>query len=243
MQKHRSTRPALVAPFAALSALLIGGSFSPSAMACGQDDYIASVCVIATNRVPSGYRIANGDLLNIQQYAALYSLLGNTFGGTPGTNFALPDLRGKVIVGTSPQLAYGTSGGAASTTLNLGQLPAHNHVLAPGTASLANVTFTASTTGLTLMGNATVGTLPGPANGTLAQPTGPAAKIYNAGPPNVAMATGSIGGTLNGTIQSGTANLTGSTAVAGASQPVSTMPPYLSLNYFIAVNGIYPNFD
>jgi hypothetical protein len=36
---------------------------------------------------------ANGSLLSIQQYTALFSLMGNTFGGDGISTFALPDLR------------------------------------------------------------------------------------------------------------------------------------------------------
>jgi microcystin-dependent protein len=40
-----------------------------------------------------GWMQCRGQLLPIQQYAALYSLLGNNFGGDGRTTFAVPDLR------------------------------------------------------------------------------------------------------------------------------------------------------
>ena len=45
---------------------------------------------------PSGWFACNGQLLPISQYTALFSLLGTQFGGDGRSNFALPDLRGRV---------------------------------------------------------------------------------------------------------------------------------------------------
>lgn len=44
---------------------------------------------------PQGWTFCHGQLLNIQQYTALFSLLGTTYGGDGVHNFALPDLRPK----------------------------------------------------------------------------------------------------------------------------------------------------
>lgn len=55
--------------------------------------------------------ICNGQFLKIASYQSLYNLIGTTFGGDGITTFAVPDLRGKTIVGSG-----GTSG------LSIGQL-------------------------------------------------------------------------------------------------------------------------
>lgn len=43
---------------------------------------------------PAGWATCDGQLLKIDREAALYTLLGNKFGGDGETTFALPDLRG-----------------------------------------------------------------------------------------------------------------------------------------------------
>ena len=63
--------------------------------------YLGEVMAFAGNFVPSGWALANGQLLPINQNQALFSLLGTTYGGNGATTFALPDLRGRTIVGAS----------------------------------------------------------------------------------------------------------------------------------------------
>ena len=47
----------------------------------------------ATDFLPKGYEPANGRLLPINQWQALFSLLGTDYGGDGRVNFAPPDLR------------------------------------------------------------------------------------------------------------------------------------------------------
>jgi microcystin-dependent protein len=54
--------------------------------------YIGSVALFAFNYVPEGWLPCDGRLLPAQTYPALYSLLGNEYGGEEGVNFALPDM-------------------------------------------------------------------------------------------------------------------------------------------------------
>lgn len=46
-----------------------------------------------SNFVPMDWMPCEGQILQVQQYSALYSLIGNNFGGNGSTTFALPDLR------------------------------------------------------------------------------------------------------------------------------------------------------
>jgi microcystin-dependent protein len=78
-------------------------------------------------------------VLSISQNTVLFSLLGTQYGGDGQTTFALPDLRGRVMVsagqgpGTS-SYAIGEMGGAESTTLSVAQMPSHAHgISVPGT--------------------------------------------------------------------------------------------------------------
>ena len=73
----------------------------------------------------------------IAQNTALFSLLGTTYGGNGTTNFALPDLRGRLAVssGQAPGLSpytLGQQSGRESVTLTLNNLPSHNHTVSPG---------------------------------------------------------------------------------------------------------------
>jgi microcystin-dependent protein len=100
------------------------------------DPYLGEIRPFAFGYAPKGWALCNGALLSIQQNAALYSLLGNTFGGDGRTTFALPDLRGRTPLHPDPaqQQQRGTIGGAEQVTLLPTQVPPHTHsVIASGT--------------------------------------------------------------------------------------------------------------
>ncbi|ALG67364.1 tail fiber protein [Beggiatoa leptomitoformis] len=56
------------------------------------DPILGMVCLFPWNWDTAGWAKCNGRLLQISQNPALYSLLGNEFGGTPGQTFALPSI-------------------------------------------------------------------------------------------------------------------------------------------------------
>lgn len=60
---------------------------------------IGMVYPYAARRVPSGFLPADGRLLSIDEFSALYTVIGNIYGGDGVNNFALPDLRNRVPVG------------------------------------------------------------------------------------------------------------------------------------------------
>lgn len=93
---------------------------------------IAEIRMFAGNFAPKNWAFCNGQLLPIAQNTALFSLLGTTYGGNGQTNFALPNLQGRVPIGAGngaglPSVLLGEVGGAASVTLGVVNLPAHNH--------------------------------------------------------------------------------------------------------------------
>ena len=93
---------------------------------------LGEIIQFAGNFAPDGYAAANGQLLPISQNTALFSLLGTTYGGNGQTTFALPDMRSRVPIhpGQGPGLSpysLGQNGGTESTSLTVGNLPAHNH--------------------------------------------------------------------------------------------------------------------
>ena len=63
------------------------------------EELIGTIKLFAGNFAPHGWLICDGRLLNITQNAALFSIIGTTYGGDGRTTFALPDLRGRVPVG------------------------------------------------------------------------------------------------------------------------------------------------
>ena len=56
------------------------------------DGYIGTIMLTGFNFAPTNWALCNGQLLPINQYTALFSLLGTTYGGDGQTNFALPKL-------------------------------------------------------------------------------------------------------------------------------------------------------
>lgn len=182
------------------------------------DPYLANVTIFAGNFAPRGWMFCNGQLLPISQYDALYALIGTTFGGDGQTNFALPDLRGRVAVhaGQAPGFSNyipGELGGNASVTPTVPQLPAHTHSFQ------------------TLTGNpgasANPGTLPVPAGNVPAQVNG-SPSAYNS--------TATDGTNLGGV------NLPTNTISSGnGPAPVQVLSPVLAMNYVICVEGIFPS--
>jgi microcystin-dependent protein len=64
--------------------------------------YIGSLLLVPFNFAPHGWALCNGQLLPINQNQALFSLIGNKFGGNGKTDFALPNLSGpKSIIDAS----------------------------------------------------------------------------------------------------------------------------------------------
>jgi microcystin-dependent protein len=98
------------------------------------DPYVGELKVFAYDRIPRGWTACEGQLLPVNQNAALYALIGNIYGGNT-VNFALPDLRGRVLVGmgASPvsHVPYVIGGNAGKETIALdsSQIPAHNHTV------------------------------------------------------------------------------------------------------------------
>ena len=115
--------------------------------------YLGQIIPFAGNYTIKGWARCDGQLLPIQQYTALYAVIGTTYGGDGMTNFALPDLRARVPLhaGQGPgrsSRALGSTGGQESVALSTAQLAAHGHTVAafaqggtargPANAFLAN---------------------------------------------------------------------------------------------------------
>lgn len=79
---------------------------------------LAQVSLFAGNFPPRGWAFCSGQLLPIAQNQALFSLLGTAYGGDGRTTFGLPDLRGRVAIGS--QGGFGGSAGPGLTARRLG---------------------------------------------------------------------------------------------------------------------------
>lgn len=65
----------------------------------GTEAFLGEIQMVAFDFAPPGFALCDGSLLPVSQNQALFSLLGNAFGGDGITSFALPDLRGRAPVG------------------------------------------------------------------------------------------------------------------------------------------------
>lgn len=84
----------------------------------------------ASAAAPAGWLMCNGAVYPNTTYPDLAAAIGNTYGGVSGTSFAVPDLTGRVIVGKSASgtfSALNNNGGAETVTLDISQIPSHNH--------------------------------------------------------------------------------------------------------------------
>ncbi|MDN2670832.1 tail fiber protein [Janthinobacterium sp. SUN026] len=100
------------------------------------DVFVGQIMMAGFAFAPRGFAACNGQLLPVQQNAALFALLGTQFGGNGQSTFGLPDLRGRTPFGSGASvdgswqpspLTQGTPAGSEAVTLLVSQLPAHNH--------------------------------------------------------------------------------------------------------------------
>ena len=140
--------------------------------------FIGQIEAFAFNFAPKGWALCAGQIMPINQNQALFSLLGTNFGGNGTTNFALPDLRGRIANGSGQgaglqNYPLGQPGGQETHTLTVGETPSHSHTISAvnnGTSGGTNIPG--------------AGVLLGSGYGA-----GPAAvNIYSSATPTVAMA-------------------------------------------------------
>ncbi len=118
-------------PSLALNYLIATAGVFPSLDCCSgiEESVIGEVTAFAGSFAPDGWLPADGRLLDIRQNSALFSLLGTTYGGDGVRTFALPDLRGRAIVGAGGEMSIGERAGTERFTLAGAQLPSHVHAV------------------------------------------------------------------------------------------------------------------
>jgi microcystin-dependent protein len=93
------------------------------------EPYLSEIRIMSFNYAPRGWSLCNGSLLPINQNQALFSVIGTRYGGNGMTNFALPDMRGRVPTHRGGEGHFlGEVGGVTTVTLSIPQMPLHNHV-------------------------------------------------------------------------------------------------------------------
>lgn len=180
-----------------------------------QDPFVGEVRLFAGNFAPKGWAKCEGQLMDIRQNTALFSLLGTAYGGDGKSTFALPDLRDRMAVNTGyiPGQNYielgQMDGSSANVTLTTANLPAHTH------SAEIKVSSTTGTSG-TPSSSSSLAAPVQVFNGV----SRPVAR-YNEAVPDVALPSVT-------------------TSITGSSIPVTTQSPILGLTYCIALEGIYP---
>ena len=184
------------------------------------EPFTGQILMFAGNFAPRGWAFCEGQLLAINQNTALFSILGTTYGGDGRTTFALPDLRGRCPIhpGAGPGLSQrrlGEKGGTEHNTLNVTQLPAHNHQA----AGHVNASNTAGNT------NSPAGTSFAVSETVIDRSTTANTNSYTNAPADTAMAN----------------NVSVDVGSTGGNQAVNNMQPFSCVNYIIALQGVYPS--
>lgn len=99
------------------------------------DPFLSEIRMMSFNFAPRGWALCNGQLLPISQNQALFALLGTSFGGDGQTNFALPNLQGRVPIHVGNGHNLGAAGGSSSVTLTTAQMPTHSHLVSANAAN------------------------------------------------------------------------------------------------------------
>jgi microcystin-dependent protein len=174
--------------------------------------YIGQISMFGGNFAPVNWAFCNGQLVDIANNNALYSLLGTTYGGDGVTTFALPDLRCRLPVhqGQGQGLSnyvLGQRSGSENVTLLTAQMPSHNHTFYATSASATSATPTNNLAAVPYTGiSPSFYTIPS---------SGQAPNVKNLNPNAIGM--------------------------AGGNQPHPNMMPTLCISFIIALYGIYPS--
>ncbi|MDT0642195.1 tail fiber protein [Zunongwangia sp. F363] len=190
---------------------------------------IGEIRLFGPEWAPRNWALCYGQLLPINDYTALFSLLGTKYGGDGRTTFGLPDLRGRVAIGSGygPGLTdrrNGQRSGEEYHTLIASEMPQHNHQL-----SISNPTVNSVQASVKVgSGNdaqAPQGKYPG---GSISGP------IYSA--------------STDGTFADDAVEfsdlqfnpITSQMGMAGGSTSHNNMQPWTCVSYIICLQGIFP---
>ncbi|TNE61135.1 MAG: hypothetical protein EP335_16925 [Alphaproteobacteria bacterium] len=126
---------------------------------------VGEIRLFARATVPDDYLECDGRSVAIATYPALYAVIGTSFGPSDGTNFTLPDFRGRLPIMCGQGVGIGNytlgqSGGSTSQAVTISQMPQHSHSF---NAADVNATQSTPPDGTALLAKARVSSGP-PAN-------------------------------------------------------------------------------
>jgi microcystin-dependent protein len=174
--------------------------------------FVAEIRIFPFNFPPKGWAFCDGQLMPISQNTALFSLLGTTYGGDGKSNFALPNLQGSAPMhpGQGPGLSLH----------DLGEQSGSDTVTLIDSELPSHGHFLQATTD----------------PGTAASPSG---DMFANG--NWSDGQGGSGGVFCYTTAAPNVSLSGfAVAPSGGGQPHNNLMPYLTLNFCIALQGVFP---
>jgi microcystin-dependent protein len=99
------------------------------------EPFLSEIRIMSFVFPPKGWALCNGQVLPINQNQALFSLLGTTYGGNGSTNFALPDLQGRVPIHEGSGFTRGERGGEQAHTLTMNEMASHQHFVEAATVN------------------------------------------------------------------------------------------------------------
>lgn len=214
------------------------------------DPFIGEIKMFAGNYAPSGYAFCRGQEFPVAQNQALYAIIGNIYGGSANTTFKLPDMQGRVPVGTGNfadssgtfMVNPGSTGGALTSQLKDANLPPHTHAatFTPTGQSAVNV--------LVSVGTSSSDPITNPTPNSTVYLT--AAQAQTDSGDHVALSglyANAVSGTpakLGGVLASASA-APGAVTVGytGSGTPFPNLQPYLGVSFIIALQGIWPSRD
>jgi microcystin-dependent protein len=174
------------------------------------NNFIGEIRIFAFNQPPQGWALCNGQSLPVKQNTALYSLLKDTYGGD-ATNFNLPNLQGCVAIQSGQ--------GPNLSNYELGQTGGSDKVtLQPGQLPSHQHSFNA--------------------NDKAATAADPTKAAYCAGEWKQGQDRGEVFLYTHATPDTGLRQ--DAISQAGGGQPHNNLMPYLTVNYCIALQGIFP---
>ena len=172
-----------------------------------------------TATAPSGFLLCNGASVSTSTYANLFSVIGYTFGGS-GSAFLLPNYLDRMPIGVnSIAAAIGATGGSASTTLSVANLPSHSH----------SASSTSSSTSSSSVSD------PGHLHYSLSGGFLGAGSTGGTGPNSNAVFNPTTASAVTGISVSTSTNTTTSTSIGntGSGTAATTISPYLGINFII----------
>jgi microcystin-dependent protein len=177
--------------------------------------FVAEIRVFGFNFAPKGWAMCNGQLLPISQNTALFSLLGTFYGGDGRSNFALPDLRGAV-----PLHVGGNQPGPGLSVYDLGETGGSQSVILQNSEIPLHNHFVNADTGTAATADPNGGVyMRGHFDDGLGHTGG--VQLYSTAAPSSTMNVLSLSPT-------------------GNNSPHNNMMPTLTLNFCIAMQGIFP---